>query len=80
MTMTLADLFLVSDDQDWEQGACRGDQHPDRWFPHPTEPFDYAAGVCARCPIQNSCGTYAATNGETGVWGGREFRRGHVVR
>ncbi|WP_326603571.1 WhiB family transcriptional regulator [Rhodococcus sp. PD04] len=81
VTLTLTDLLPISEDAtDWDVAACRGDQHPDRWFPDPSESFDYAARICARCPIANACGTYASATGQTGVWGGREYRRGKLIR
>ena len=62
--MTLADLLPVTDDTtDWDVAACRGDAHPDRWFPDPSEDFDYAAAT-----------------GQSGVWGGGEYRRGRIAR
>ncbi|WP_431357160.1 WhiB family transcriptional regulator [Prescottella soli] len=79
--MTLADLLPATDDTiDWDVAACRGDRHPDHWFPDPSEPFDCAARVCARCPITTACGDYAAAIGQSGVWGGREYRRGRSAR
>ncbi|MGO4201933.1 WhiB family transcriptional regulator [Rhodococcus sp. TAF43] len=57
-----------------------GRRHPDRWFPDPSEPFDYTARVCARCPIAAECGDYAAATAQSGVWGGREYRRGRIAR
>ncbi|MGF7120564.1 WhiB family transcriptional regulator [Rhodococcus sp. BE178] len=79
--MTLAHLLPATDDTtDWDVAACRGDRHPDRWFPDPSEDFDYAARVCARCPIAAACGAYAAATRQSGVWGGREYRRGRIAR
>ncbi|MGO4204904.1 WhiB family transcriptional regulator [Rhodococcus sp. TAF43] len=80
-TVILADLLPVTDDSDdWDVAACRGDKHPDRWFPDPSEPLDYAASVCACCPIAAACGDYAVATHQSGVWGGREYRRGTMVR
>ncbi|MBX4171424.1 hypothetical protein HBA53_23585 (plasmid) [Rhodococcus pyridinivorans] len=42
--------------------------------------FDYAAGICVRSPIAEACGTYISATGQTGVWGGRENRRGKLIR
>lgn len=79
--MTSADLLpLPEDTADWDFAACRGDRHPDRWFPDPSEAFDYAAAVCARCPIAAACGAYAVDTAQSGVWGGREYRRGKLIR
>lgn len=81
MMMTLADLLPNSEDTaDWAVAACRGDRYPDRWFPDPSEAVDYAAEVCARCPITAACGAYAVDTAQTGVWGGHEYRRGRIVR
>lgn len=80
-TMLLADLLSPARDTlDWDDAACRGDRHPDRWFPDPSEDFDYAAAVCARCPIVAACHAYAVDTKQSGVWGGNEFRRGKVMR
>ncbi|MEV0948690.1 WhiB family transcriptional regulator [Rhodococcus sp. NPDC049939] len=76
----LTDLLSASTDNRWEEAACRGDAHPDRWFPDPSESLDYAAHVCAHCPIKDACAEYAAATRQSGVWGGLEYRRGTVVR
>lgn len=65
---------------EWELAACRGEQDPDRWFSKLRDDFDYAAGVCARCPIAVRCADFAAETRQSGVWGGREFQRGQMVR
>ncbi|WP_305091413.1 WhiB family transcriptional regulator [Prescottella sp. R16] len=80
VTTTPVDLPAAAGTPEWETAACRGDRHPDRWFPDPSEDFDYAAAVCARCPLAAACGGYAATTGLSGVWGGHEYRRGRRVR
>lgn len=81
MTATSTDLRVApADTADWAGAACRGDEHPDRWFPDPSEPFDYAARICARCPVAAACGDYAVATRQSGVWGGREYRRGTVAR
>lgn len=81
MTLTLADLLPLSDNPaDWDTAACRGDEHPDRWFPDPSESFEYAAGVCGRCPMMSECAAFAAETAQSGVWGGHEYRRGKVIR
>lgn len=77
---TLAGFLTAGDRTRWEDAACRGDAHPDRWFPDPSESYDYAAAVCARCPIVTGCAAYAAGTRQSGVWGGREYRGGAVVR
>ncbi|TQC45439.1 hypothetical protein EEB14_31630 [Rhodococcus sp. WS4] len=51
-----------------------------RWFPDPSGSFSDAARVCARCPIAVTCRAYAAATRQSGVWGGREYRRGTLVR
>ncbi|ELB88918.1 WhiB family transcriptional regulator [Rhodococcus opacus] len=49
-------------------------------FPDPSESFDYAAKVCDRCPIAGACGAFAVGTAQSGVWGGRECRRGTLIR
>lgn len=79
--LSLADLLPISEDTaDWDVAACRGDRQPDRWFPDPSQAFDDAAEICARCPIATECGVYAVDTAQTGVWGGREYRRGKLIR
>nr|WP_280759437.1 WhiB family transcriptional regulator [Prescottella agglutinans] len=68
--------YWAADTTYWDVAACRGDAHPDRRFPDPSKSFDYAARVCARCPIV----AYAASARQSGVWGGREYRRGRIAR
>ena len=81
MTSLFPDLSLTVDGGvDFAGAACRGDAHPDRWFPDPSESFDYAAAVCARCPIIAGCRAHAVETAATGVWGGREYRRGKQIR
>ncbi|MGW0018727.1 WhiB family transcriptional regulator [Rhodococcus sp. NPDC003382] len=80
VTTYLAEHPPTTDDADWSAAACRGDRHPDRWFPDPSESFDYAAEICGRCPIAAACGSYAIATAQTGVWGGREYRRGKMIR
>lgn len=75
---TSADVLPAT--PDWSVAACRGDLHADRWFPDPSESFDYAAQICARCPIAAACGEFAAATRQSGVWGGREYRSGRVAR
>ncbi|WFR72119.1 WhiB family transcriptional regulator [Prescottella defluvii] len=77
---TLVGPLTAADPTRWERAACRSDAHPDRWFPDPSESYDYAAAVCARCPIVDGCAAYAAGTRQSGVWGGREYRRGAVIR
>ncbi|WP_084385701.1 WhiB family transcriptional regulator [Rhodococcus sp. WMMA185] len=76
----LTDLLSASADIQWKYAACRGDAHPDRWFPDPSESLDYAARTCAHCLIKDACAEYASATGQSGVWGGVEYRRGRVVR
>jgi hypothetical protein len=79
--MTLADLLPATDDTTYcDVAAGRGDAHPDRRFPDPSKSFDDAARVCAHCPIVAACGAYAASARQSGVWGGREYRRGRIAR
>ncbi|MDR7167257.1 WhiB family redox-sensing transcriptional regulator [Nocardia kruczakiae] len=78
--LTLVDLLPVSDTQSWEQAACKGDPNHDAWFPYPSQDFGYARGICAGCPIRRQCAEFAATTGQSGVWGGHEFDRGKLIR
>ncbi len=50
---------------------CRSD--PDAWCDPPDqEAAEYAANLCARCPVLELCGQFANANRETsGIWGGR---------
>lgn len=78
--LTLADLLPLSDSRGWHRAACRGDPNHEAWFPYPSQDFDYAREVCARCPIRDACGEFAGRTGQSGVWGGHEFDRGRVIR
>lgn len=76
----LVDLLPLSDTQGWDQAACRGDPQHDAWFPYPSQDFDYAREICAGCPIRVQCAEFAATTGQSGVWGGHEYDRGKLIR
>ncbi|MFD6356769.1 WhiB family transcriptional regulator [Nocardia tengchongensis] len=80
MKLDLADLMPLSDAPGWDRAACAGDPNHEAWFPFPSQDFDYARTVCAGCPIKAQCWAWAAKTGQSGVWGGREFDRGHVIR
>ena len=57
-----------------EHAACRG-HDPDLFFPgsEPTPArIASAKAVCATCPVQDECLTYALeTNQTEGIWGGQ---------
>lgn len=64
---------------DWAAAPCTQDDD-DRWFPGPAleRDDDYAAALCAGCPLIDACGDLAAQVEGTapeshryGVWGGR---------
>ncbi|MEU6562523.1 WhiB family transcriptional regulator [Nocardia nova] len=76
----LADLMPLSDAPNWKRAACAGDPDREAWFPFPSQDFDHARTVCAGCPIKVLCRDWAATTGQTGVWGGHEFDRGRKIR
>ncbi|MFI5782856.1 WhiB family transcriptional regulator [Nocardia sp. NPDC051570] len=65
---------------DWHRAACAGDPHPDAWHPYPSQDFTYARIVCGRCPIRAPCAQFARSTRQSGVWGGRDFDRGRIVR
>jgi hypothetical protein len=63
------------------QAACRPDQghDPELWFPERNsrdylEKAQQAKTICAACPVQTQCHTYAANAGDvTGIWAGRYY-------
>ncbi|WP_081706353.1 WhiB family transcriptional regulator [Nocardia sp. CNY236] len=77
---TLIGLLPLSDSRGWQHASCRADPDHEAWFPHPSQDFDHARTICAQCPIFDACGDFASRTGQSGVWGGREFDRGRVVR
>lgn len=77
---SLLEFMLPGADIDWKRAACRADADPDAWFPFPAQEFEHAAKVCARCPLLDECGAFAAKVGESGVWGGHEYHHGQIVR
>lgn len=76
----LTDVLLPSDHIRWEKAACAGDPNQEAWFPFPSQSFEYARDVCNECPIRTACGQYAEATGQSGVWGGRDYDCGRVVR
>ncbi|MFR9753509.1 WhiB family transcriptional regulator [Nocardia sp. 004] len=76
----LTDLLALSDSDRWHRAACRGDPNHEAWFPYPSQDFDYARNVCARCPLREACAEFAMRTGQSGVWGGHEFDRGRMIR
>jgi WhiB family redox-sensing transcriptional regulator len=65
-------------DIDWQQAAICRQADPELFFPIGTTgaavaEIQRAKAVCARCPVQRPCLTYAlATRQEFGIWGGRD--------
>lgn len=61
-----------------EQAACAG-LHPDLFHPTRGEQASPAKAICAECPVQGDCLTWALTTRQAhGIWGGlseRERRR-----
>ncbi len=49
---------------------------PDRWFPFPSEGYDYATHVCNRCPIAESCREFASAMARDRNLGRSEVRAG----
>lgn len=82
MTITLDLLIPRSTDAEFDQrnAACAGDPNQEAWFPYPSQGFDYAKGICARCPIRRECGDFAVATHQSGVWGGAEYDRGEQKR
>ncbi|MEV0335212.1 MULTISPECIES: WhiB family transcriptional regulator [Nocardia] len=78
--LALTELLTLSDSGRWHRAACRGDPNHEAWFPYPSQDFDYARRICAGCPLLAGCTEYAARTGQSGVWGGREYDRGRVIR
>lgn len=63
----------------WRQrAACRGID-PSIFYPATDEEADEAKGICASCPVRQTCLEHSLTSREReGVWGGlteRERRR-----
>lgn len=62
---------------------CR-DTDPDLWFVEHAEvgySYKLATQLCATCPVQNLCATYAIKAGEEyGIWGGLTPRQRQKMR
>lgn len=72
--------------EDWRQeGAC-WDTDPDVFFPVREEDVGAALAICATCPVQSECLTYALRNEGVGIWGGtteserRKLRRRYRIK
>lgn len=58
--------------------VCAG-HDPELWFPHDKDDYADAVALCGGCPLAVLCREIAVTRGETGVWGGVLFKRGHPL-
>ena len=72
----VSNLFLIPDDPDpsWrERAACRG-KDPSLFVPssfNRRQDLSKAARICAGCPVQTECRSYAERNPDiVGLWGG----------
>lgn len=70
----------------WRESAACRNMEPDLFFPvgsagHGAVQTRQAKSVCARCPVQRPCLTYAVTTGQDyGVWGGRNEEERRLLR
>ena len=82
-TTTKFDESGAADVTEWrELAACRT-ADPDMFFPMPEdlEGITRAKAVCAGCPVQEECLSYAVeTNQTEGVWGGFTARERSNLR
>ena len=55
-----------------KDAACRDHEDPDLWFPGADRDNTLLAkAICAECPVQIDCLTYARTERiDHGIWGG----------
>ena len=73
---------------DWRaRAACRGTPDPDLFFPPVTtgpaaaRQVAAAKAICAHCPVQAQCRTWALGHEAYGIWGGlTEHQRAHLRR
>jgi WhiB family redox-sensing transcriptional regulator len=74
------------DKEAWRRAAACRDADPDVFFPVGTtgmaaDQIVRAKAVCAVCPVQSSCLTFALTsNQEFGVWGGCDEDERRLLR
>jgi WhiB family transcriptional regulator, redox-sensing transcriptional regulator len=62
-------------DAEWREAAACRQSDPEIFFPigSAAAEIQRAKAICARCPVQRPCLTYAlATSQEFGIWGGRD--------
>ncbi|WP_207555852.1 WhiB family transcriptional regulator [Intrasporangium flavum] len=72
---------------DWmHDGACRGTDDPDAFYPKRDRDAGDAVRMCQPCPVRQTCLEWALKHREEfGVWGGltederRELRRGAIA-
>lgn len=68
-------------DTDWMRDGLCAQTDPDAFFPNSGENTQSAKAVCAVCPVQAECLSYALKRKEQhGVWGGRSVRERRALR
>lgn len=61
----------ISEERPWLVFAACRDADPDLFFPANREEAEQALAICASCPVQPECLSYALEAGERfGIWGG----------
>lgn len=69
--IAFASLDSTTDSFDPWEGALCSETDPEAFFPEKGESNREAKRICAECPLQVACLSFALTNGEEyGVWGG----------
>lgn len=74
-------LKFYRDAEDFSQAACKG-YDPELFTPYDdiigdglVDPYAEARKICAQCPIQDNCLSYALRHREyAGMWGGKSPR------
>ncbi len=72
----------TDDNLGWQMHPGRpcAEGYAEHWFPEGSPTDDYAAKLCAGCPVLQQCGDFALRTGETdGIWGGMTPRQRTVL-
>lgn len=71
----LAELFDITEEQDWQERALCAQTDPEAFFPEKGGSTREAKRICQGCEVRSECLEYALAHDERfGIWGGLSER------